>query len=93
MGLVRLTKKKKRRGKNQNSYVDVNIFIYKQHCRLGLCFMFNLRHLSFETLFESENLGYQDPKKMYSCRRDLDGNHIGALPPRVFTYNTELTRL
>ena len=57
MGLVRLTKKK-RRGKNQNSYGDVNIFIYKQHCRLGLCFMFNLRHLSFQTLFESENLGY-----------------------------------
>ena len=57
MGLVRLTKKKKRRGKNQNSYGDVNIFIYKQHCRLGL-FHVNLRHLSFQTLFESENLGY-----------------------------------
>ena len=55
--------------------------------------MFNLRHLSFQTLFESENLGYEDPKKMYSCPTDLDGSHIGALPPRVFTYNTELTRL
>ena len=30
---------------------------------------------------------------MYSSKRDLDDNQIGALPPEVFTYNTELTDL
>ena len=32
-------------------------------------------------------------KRMYPFKRYLDDNQIGALPPGVFTYNTELTDL